>query len=156
MNAGKLKHLKGASLAEVMVTIALVLMTVFGVSQYRYHATLDAKKARLHANAGRIALLVCEGWAGATDTTTYDPVANLASVLKIEPIFNSGQSPPTGFNMLGQCGIFMEDVRYNASLHWRDISAKMRALNVAVEWAPLGRGDMKQPSQFRLTTYVPI
>jgi len=56
------------TLIEIMVGILVIVIGVLGAMMYRYHSALDARKGDVHANAGRVALLILEGWKGAAGT----------------------------------------------------------------------------------------
>ena len=67
------KNRSALTLIEVMVAITVVVIGVLGAAMYRYHSALDARKADVQVGAGRVALLILEGWKGAAGDLNYNP-----------------------------------------------------------------------------------
>ena len=84
---------RGVTLIEIMVAIVVIVVGVLGAMMYRYHSALDARKADVHVGAGRVALLILEGWKGAAGDPTYDPSMEIGlQVLNSPDIFISSAS----------------------------------------------------------------
>lgn len=150
----------GFTFTEVMGAILILTIAVLGASAYRYHATLDTRKADLQTTAARMASLLCETWRAAEDPNTFDPVAYFGTELAIESMaLNEGPVKPTNFGALGTYRIVVEGVDYRTALFWKDVYSGLRALNVIVVWDwdpykhPLGPSKYATQS-FSLTTYV--
>lgn len=67
------KNRSGITLIEIMIALVIIVVGVLGAMMYRYHSALDARKADVHVGAGRVALLLLEGWKGAAGNEDYDP-----------------------------------------------------------------------------------
>lgn len=67
------KNRWGLTLIEIMVAIVVIIVGVLGAVMYRYSSALHARRADVHAGAGRVALLILEGWKGAAGNPAYDP-----------------------------------------------------------------------------------
>jgi hypothetical protein len=146
---------KGASLIEAMAAITVLSIAVFGGSAYRYHSTLDARRADRQMAAARTALMLCESWKGVQGDQTYDPTAHLGSDLAIST--GSGPEAPEGFTQLGSYEVVSNDVTCYVTLSWNDVTTGLRALNVAVDWAQRDLGETSLDDvdkTFRLTTYT--
>lgn len=142
----------GESFIEVMVAAAVLCIVVLGAAGYRWHTALDARKADLHTNAARTALLLSESWAGVSDPNTFDPLAAFASVLTIEPILKEGPPPAPGFTMLGRYRINIEGVQYKARLTYNEMPPDLSARIVNVRWNRSGSG--KTTNGYKLSRYV--
>jgi hypothetical protein len=153
-----LKSKKGTSLVEVMVAMVILIALVVGAVQYRYYATLDARKAAMQRTAATIGLLLCENWRGVKGTETYDPTAHLGPDITIIQATASEdvESEEDGFILLGRYTVILDDVKYYATLSWKDVKSELRALNVIVAWAQRyqGGGSESADKLFKLTTYV--
>ena len=55
MGAKRFKYGAGFTLVEMMVTIAVLLIAVLGISAFRYNSALSAREAEAKTNAARIA-----------------------------------------------------------------------------------------------------
>ncbi|MHC4645454.1 MAG: type IV pilus modification PilV family protein [Planctomycetota bacterium] len=151
------KRLKGVTLIEVMEAILILSIAVIGASGYRYYSTLDARRADMQSAAARTAMLLCESWRGDGGDTSYNPVTHLGSELSITTISDSKSLTSADFTVLGVYDVVMDNTHYYAALSWKDVSADLRALNVAVAWAQRDRGTIGMADAdkvFRLTTYT--
>lgn len=63
----------GLTLIEVMVAITVVVVGILGAAMFRYVSALDARKADVQVGAGRVGLLILEGWKGAAGADGYNP-----------------------------------------------------------------------------------
>lgn len=154
------KRVCGFTFTEVMGAILVLTVAVLGASAYRYHATLDVRKADVQTTGARVACLLCETWRGSSDPNIFDPTSHFSSELTIESVMLSeAPSAPSGHTVLGTYRIVVEDVDYRALLYWKDISDGLRALSVIIVWEwdslTLESLDGYIPSRsFRLTTYI--
>lgn len=150
----------GFTFTEVMAAIFILTVAVLGTSAYRYHATVDVRKANLKTTGARIGCLLSETWRGVSDANTFDPVSHMGTNLAIQSLASfQGQGTPSGHTELGTYGITVEGEDYQAKLFWKDVSAGLRALSVFVVWdwdhQNQSMGSQIPPSKsFRLTTYV--
>lgn len=138
-----------------MNAIAILSIAVLGASAYRYGATLDTRKADVYIAATRVGHLLSESWRGLQGSETYDPATLLGAGLTITP--SQGPAAPEGFTPLGSYGITLDNVAYNATLSWKDVSSGLRALHVALTWA-LGNQNQNESNpvggSLAFTTYV--
>jgi len=149
----------GFTFTEVMVAIVILTVAVLGTSAYRYHATLDVRKANMKTTGARIGCLLCETWHGASDPNAFGPVSHFGTELTITSLTSSeGPGAPSGHTELGTYEITVNDTDYCATLFWKDVSAGLRALSVIIvwEWDPQVHSLSSHPisKSFRLTTYV--
>jgi hypothetical protein len=150
----------GVTLISTLISIAIILIALIGTINFRYYATMDARKAVAQTTASRIALLLCENWRGINGDTGYNPAAYLGSDIKLTQ--SEGPSEPDDFTSLGSYKIVLDEeddgaegADYFVTLSWKDIQPGLRALNVVVSWAQRGqRGLENTDKSFRLTTYV--
>ena len=73
MGKTPVKARSGMTLIEVMIAAVVVIVGVLGAMMYRYHSAVDARKADIQMGAGRVALLIMEGWKGASGAEDFDP-----------------------------------------------------------------------------------
>ncbi len=157
---------KGLTLIEVMVTILILMIAIVGAMAYRYYSTLDTRKADQQITAGRIGLLLLEGWRGAggraqTDLfNNFNPsdLSNLAAQLQISS-GSSGPAVSSGFQSFGNFLAVCEGAKYYATMSYSDteaITSGLRILNVEVAWIydyPVGNYKVTDPT-IRLTSKV--
>jgi hypothetical protein len=149
----------GFTFTEVMGAIVVLTVAVLGTSAYRYHATLDVRKANMKTTGARIGCLLCETWHGASDPNAFDPVSHFGTELTITSLTSSaGPGTPSGHTELGTYEITVNDTDYCATLFWKDVSAGLRTLSVFIvwDWDPQVHSMSSHPisKSFRLTTYV--
>lgn len=60
----KISNGAGITLVEIMVTTVIIAVAVIGAAGYRYHSTLNARKADVQITAARLALLMLDSWKG--------------------------------------------------------------------------------------------
>jgi len=180
MSTVTVKRVKSAAaftLVEIMLSVAVLLVAVIGASGYRCYAGLDARKAKTHITAARIALLLSESWRGVKGSETYDPVLHLSPDLSITANtmyqFDStsyviiGSAAAEGFTPLGIYTVVSNNANdvYYATLSYKDVSTGLRALNVVVAWPQAGQrapttsvskttGATVGYKLFKLTTYT--
>ena len=152
----------GVTLISTLISVTIILVALIGTTTFRYHATLDVRKAAAQTNASRIALMLCENWRGIQGDTSYDPADYLAEDMTMTFAQNEGPVNPEDFNLLGSFKIILdaeengaEGNDYYATLSWKDVQAGLRALNVIVTWAQRGQSGFENTDKsYRLTTYV--
>ena len=157
--ADKNRHRRGVSLVSTMVAVVILLIALIGTSSFRYCAALDARRADAQTSAARIALMLCESWAGVDGVLTYDPVIQLDNNLVITAS-TTGPAKPEDFTLLGTYKVVLKDyhgVNHYATLSWKDVQPGLRALNVVVAWAQRGPGAdgiENVDKTFRLTVHT--
>ncbi|UCC22368.1 MAG: prepilin-type N-terminal cleavage/methylation domain-containing protein [Planctomycetota bacterium] len=173
MTINQIKRSSGFSIVEVMVSAVILLVALLGASEYRYHTTLDAKKAARRAEAARVGLVLCESWRGVDGDETYDPMAHLSGTMTIEvpsvgesgyeefDYLSSSDPTPADFTELGRYKVESSQGTFYPVLMWKDISSDLRALTVLVYWPPRDVSasedvytKVSSYKQFKLTTYT--
>jgi len=148
-------YVAGFTLVEIMIAILAIMITVLGVSGFRYQAALDTRKADTHILAYRTGLMLCEGWSGANGSLSFDPASDFTPMLTI---CSSGSGPeaPSGFTALGSYKIVINNLIYYATLSWQELSTGLRSLNVIVCWDQRGESDAYADADktCNLTTYT--
>lgn len=149
----------GFTFTEVMGAILVLTIAVLGASAYRYHATLDTRKADLQTTAARMASLLCETWRGTDDPNTFDPAASFKAELAITAVdVHDAPRTPMGLNTLGTYSIVANEVDYRSVLFWRDVQPGLRALSVIMVWdwddVNYSSSYYRENQSFKLTTYV--
>ncbi len=91
-------HEQGLTLIEVLISISIVAIAVIGAMMYRYYSTSNARLADVHAGAGRVCLLILEGWKGAAGRADYNPATDIGPDVLASPdiaigAINGGQYP---------------------------------------------------------------
>ncbi len=150
----------GVTLVSTLISIAIILVALIGTINFRYYATMDARKSVAQTNASRIALLLCENWRGINGDTNYDPVTYLGSDITLTQCEGPGE--PDDFTPLGSYKIELDEeddgvegTDFYATLSWKDIQPGLRALNIVVFWSQRGRKGIENTDKsFKLTTYV--
>jgi len=145
----------GISLIETMNAIAILSITMIGVSGYRYYSMLDARKADAYIASARIGYLLSESWRGMQGSETYDPVTRLGAGMTITA--SEGPDAPGGYTVLGSYEIVLNDITFYATLSWKDLSSNLRALNTILVWAQRTHEQHiidDADKSFELTTYV--
>jgi Tfp pilus assembly protein PilV len=145
----------GFSLIDVMVAAVVLAVAVVGTSSFRYHSSLDCRRAERHTAAARAALLLSESWRGTGGDEAYDPVSYLHSAVTIEA--GDGPDAPEGYTALGSYVITVNGTVCYATLAWKDGDDGLRGLNVQLMWSQRGQGDQgidEADKSFALTTYT--
>ena len=151
----KPKHRTAFTIVEIMIAITILIIAILGTAANRYGAALNARRADLHSNAVRTAVLLSEGWNGARGAATFGPVSTFGYNIDISD--SAGPDAPSGFTVLGSYKIMLEGVDYYATLSWQDLAADLRALSVVVNWDPAGQntGSFEYAvKSYKLTTFV--
>ncbi len=156
----RIRTRSGVTLISTLISIAIILVALIGTINFRYHATLDARKAAAQTTASRIALLLCENWRGIDGDTGFEPVTYLGSDITLTQCEDLGE--PDDLTLLGSYKIVLDEAAddvegtdYYATLSWKDIQPGLRALNIVVSWSQRGRSGIENiDMSFKLTTYV--
>jgi hypothetical protein len=153
------KPSRGFTFTEVMGAIAVLTVAILGTSAYRYHATVDVRKADLKTSGARIGCLLCETWRGVPDPNAFNPASHLGADLTILTLTSyEGPGAPTGHTSLGTYGITVNEEEYRATLFHRAVSPGLRALSVIVVWdwdrQKQSFNTLPPSKSFRLTTYI--
>jgi hypothetical protein len=108
------------TLIEVMVSIALVMVIVMGAMTARYLTVQQAVRADAYNTAGRVALLLLEGWRSTepnmydpASTTTTAPLKSLSSYVTITGGATGCPQAPSGFITLNNTGYLVVADRMN-------------------------------------------
>lgn len=156
LKADRIRRRRGTSLVSILIAVVILLIALIGTSNFRYCAAMDARRADAQASAARIALMLCESWAGVNGAVTFNPVVQLDDDLAVTQSL-TGPAKPADFTILGTYRVVLKDfhgVRHYATLSWKDIQPGLRALNVVVAWAQRGaasNGVENVDKSFRLT-----
>jgi len=138
-----------------MNAVAILSITLIGVSGYRYCSSLDVRKADAYIASARIGYLLSESWRGMQGYEAYDPVARLGAGMTITA--SEGPDAPGGYTVLGSYEIVLNDITFYATLSWKDINSNLRALNTILVWAQRTHEQNSiddSDKSFELTTYV--
>jgi type II secretory pathway pseudopilin PulG len=140
---------KGFTLIDVLFSVVLLIVAISGAMQYRYHAALGVRKARMQTGAAELALMLVETWRGVDGADTFDSESHFSSALAINS--STGPACPADYNDIGSYAIQWSDYNYTATLSSRDIGNGLRSLNVIVAW-PFGNSNTDK--EYRITSYV--
>lgn len=140
------KNTRGLTLIEVMLAILILGIAVIGAMAYRYYSSLDARIADQQITAGRIGLLLLEGWGGMGGRGPTDPDNNFkppdfsVPAAKVVVAAGSGPVTPSGFASFGSFTAISEGGKYYATLSYQDVDRNgdgildVRILNVTVSY----------------------
>ena len=140
---------KGFTLIDVLLSAVILIITVSGAIQFRYHAAIGARKAKMRTAASELALMLMETWRATGGADTFDSVSHYNPDLVITAA--SGPDRPSDYNLLGSYAIQWSDFDYTATLSSRNVGDGLKALNVAVAW-PFGNSNNVQ--EYRITSYA--
>jgi hypothetical protein len=138
-----------------MQAVAILSITLIGVSGYRYCSSLDARKADAYIASARVGYLLSESWRGMQGSEAYDPVAHLGAGMAITA--SDGPEAPGGYTVLGSYEIVLNNIVFYTTLSWKDLSSNLRALNIILIWAQRTheQNELDEADKsFELTTYV--
>jgi prepilin-type N-terminal cleavage/methylation domain-containing protein len=111
-------HNKGLTLIEVLVSLLIVAVAVIGAMMYRYYSASDARMADVHADAGRVGLLILEGWKGAAGRTDYNPAVSVGTEVLGSPDISISRIGTTNEYLVQLTG--GTDTSYYALLSYND------------------------------------
>ena len=139
---------------EVSVSIAVVTAVVLAALGTRYLAVRQAVRGDAYNTAGRIGLLLLEGWRSSSTPSTYNPVVKFAGQLTLTAA--AGPVAPSGFTALGSYRVVLDGRNYYVTLAYKNATTTAPAtLHVTVGFrqnyqaGSLSAGD----NYVRLTTY---
>ena len=156
------------TIIEAMIAVFIFGFVCIGATLFLFNAVRETRRATLHDNAARLALLLCDTWRalapkGATDPNdpnTFNPVTTLGSGSNLNMSIANGSAftYPTGFST----GYLVNGGGFKITMTTRDLSGnktdayyaqlsymnnptgdtalKLRALNVTIRWG-LNGGD---------------
>ena len=138
---------KGFSLIDTVAGMLILFIIVMGGLSYRYVSAANIQKSQQHLSAADLTTTFLETWQGVGGSDTFDPETTFASVLTISN--GNGENAPNGYTLLGKYSVMEENIPYEVTLSWSDVSASLRALNVIVTWSyvnvcPLQRCDYQR------------
>lgn len=143
------RYKKGFSLIDALVAAVILIVGVLGTMMYRYHSTLDIRKANEQFQATTLAVTLSETWRGLGGSETFDPIVHFHSHLDITS--DSDVEKPEDFTLLGGYQITVDNKAYTATLSYKDTISSLRTLNISIEW-PLGNSEIEK--EFEVTTYA--
>ena len=82
---------KGLTLIEIMVSLLVVAIGLLGAMSFRYYGARNARIADVHADAGRVGLLILEGWKGAAGRLDYDPQIDIGTEVQASADISIGK-----------------------------------------------------------------
>jgi type II secretory pathway pseudopilin PulG len=129
----------GFTLTEVMISILIIMILVTGAMGYQYMSTRDVKISEVQAGAGRVAMLLLEGWKGQQGDTAYDPVSVFTGEMTIQSSATGPGVPDNAvgapLSLLGSYEVLLSNVYYYVTLSYENASAsEPMLLNATVTW----------------------
>jgi len=143
-------------LVGTLVAITILSIAIIGAAHFRYFSAMDSRKAVMHSEAARIAVMLSESWRAVNGVETYDPVDDFGSGLTITDIGDGDIEYDETFTLLGSYEVGLNDKTYYATLSWKDVSTGLRALNIIVAWSQRSGEEDSANNSFVLTTYVMV
>ena len=170
MKIRKRKFVPAVTLIEVMVAMAILVISSIGALSYQYFSAVDAQKARSQIIATRIAQLLLEDWKSTGGSKEYDPQTlglGFSSPLQIPSYFSEGVGGGLGSPLTDSIHeITVDDVPMMVMLTWADVAQddvsglKLRQLDVTVRfgssWQENTKKTLEKLRPVVLTTYVRI
>lgn len=140
---------KGFTLIDVLLSVVILIIAISGSIQFRYHAAIGVRKAKMRTGASELALMLVETWRGTGGADTFDSASHYNPALIITSA--AGPAKPADYNLLGSYAIQWSDFDYTATLSSKDIGNGLKALNVVVAW-PFGNSNTDK--EYRITSYA--
>ena len=81
MKCVRKQRVNGLTLIEIVISLAIVAIALIGAMMYRYYSASSARLADVHAGAGRVGLLILEGWKGAAGRLDYNPSTDIGAYI---------------------------------------------------------------------------
>jgi hypothetical protein len=135
MKKESIQYRTGLTLVEVMISLLAILVIVIGVMGYMYASARNAREADVRATAGRLGLLLMEGWKDyGVDITGFNPATQGFNKLPLSDFTNSINlsALPGLANLLQTYRIEADKVKYFVKLTYsNDIPKK---LSIVVAW----------------------
>jgi Tfp pilus assembly protein PilV len=128
------KRPSGMSLAELLVAMSVLIISLLGAVKFRYYSNLDAHKSEVQNKAVRLASTIMGRWKIMGDYSSYDLAVDMADVLTISEL-ESGPTITGGFSTIGYYHIDFENVNFYVTLgHIASTSTKPDTLTITVGW----------------------
>jgi|GEM_PF-6967960 len=130
----------GFTFIEVMIASVILMITVLGIANYRYNSTVNIMRGHAQNGATKVAVTLCNGWAGVDGTTagalSFDPLSAYTDLFSRLDTASSGPLPPTDYTILNDTNyeIVLNGKSYFATMSYYDESDDTRTLNVAIAW----------------------
>ncbi len=115
---------RGFTLIEVVVSIAIVMALVMAGLAARYLTVKQAVRADAYNTAGRLALLLLEGWRS-TEPDLYDPTSSVSALSSLSPtvtiVANAPGCPaaPGGFTTLNTYRVIADNKNFYVRLSYK-------------------------------------
>jgi type II secretory pathway pseudopilin PulG len=156
---GRMASRGGFTLVEVAVSILLAVIVVTAAMLARYNSVRQARRADAYNGAGRLALLLLEGWRSYAAPTDYNPVANFGSSSAVHMTISTsgtGPSAPDFDQVLGRYLVVLDHANYYVTLAYTEKTTGHPAkLHAAVAFrSQYDTGSVSDSANIvRLTTY---
>ncbi len=162
MKTVRLHQRPGLTLIEVLVSLLIVAVAVVGSMMYRYYSASSARIADVHAGAGRVGLLILEGWKGAAGRTDYNPAVSVGTEVLGSPDISISKIGTTDEYLVQLTG--GTDSSYYALLSYNDdvngdgsIDPGIRKLIIAVTYYGKGSQNKTLPAKtVKISDFVRI
>jgi len=146
---GKQMNKEGFSIVDAMIAAVMIVVVILGAMMYRYHSTLDIRKAEDQLKATQLAVAFCETWRGLGGDDSFDPVSYFSSEMTIKN--GGGPSKPDDFISLGNYEVTIENLNCKSTLSYKTVDTGLRALNIIVSWP---NGNTGEDKEFEITSYA--
>ncbi len=153
-NTRRMIRARGVTLAEVSVSIAVAAAVVLAALGTRYLSVKQAVRGDAYNTAGRIGLLLLEGWRSSTAPNTYNPATKFAGQLTLTAA--SGPPAPGGLTALPSYRAVLDGRNYYVTLAYKNATTTAPAvLHVTVGFRrDYQAGSLTTADNYvRLTTY---
>jgi hypothetical protein len=118
----------------VVVSILLVAVVVVAAIGARYLTVQQAKRGDAHGTAGKLGLMLLEGWRSTGMPSAYDPIVTFTGQMTVSTS-GSGPSSPAGFATLGNYRVALDNVNYYITLAYIDATPVQPAvLHAGIAW----------------------
>jgi len=122
------------SLAELMVAMTVLIISLLGAVKFRYYSNLDAHKAEVQNKAVRLGSTIIGRWKIMGNYSSYDLAVDMSDILTISEL-ESGPAITGGFTTIGYYLIEFENVNFYVTLgNIASTSSKPETLTITVGW----------------------
>jgi len=122
------------SLAELMVAMTVLIISLLGAVKFRYYSNLDAHKAEVQNKAVRLGSTIIGRWKIMGNYSSYDLAVDMSDILTISEL-ESGPAITGGFSTIGYYLIEFENVNFYVTLgNIASTSNKPETLTITVGW----------------------
>ena len=149
----RISRKNGFTLIECMVVTLILMVTIGGITGFRYYSVLSAERAETELLAAQTAVTISEAWRAQRGTTDFDPVQQgFDQHFQISTIDSSvtKETAPAGALYLGSYQVQADGHEFVATLMYQNDAgvAGARMLHVVLIWQ-----DRTQAQQrFHLST----